>query len=68
MLRPMRSYLWRGLSVTDRAQAQLAFFDWLLKRYTADVVQAFYERNSYEVFPKLILRVWSVWFYCLAVL
>ena len=52
MLRPMRSYLWRGLSVTDRAQAQLAFFDWLLKRYTADVVQAFYERNSYEVFSQ----------------
>lgn len=61
MLRPMRSYLWRGLGVAARAQAQLAFFDWFLKRYTSDVVQEFYQRNSYEVFsqtyPEGVIRV-----------
>jgi len=61
MLRPMRSYLWRSLGVADRTKAQLAFFDWLLKRYTADVVDAFYQRNTYEVFaqtyPEGVIRV-----------
>jgi uncharacterized protein VirK/YbjX len=61
MLRPMRSYLWRGLGVAGRAQAQLAFFAWLLKRYTADAVRGFYQRNSYEVFsqtyPEGVIRV-----------
>jgi uncharacterized protein VirK/YbjX len=52
MLRPMRSYLWRGLGVAGRAQAQLFFFDWLLKRHTADVVQEFFQRNGYEVFSQ----------------
>jgi uncharacterized protein VirK/YbjX len=52
MLRPMRSYLWRGLGVAGRAQAQLAFFDWLLKRHAADVVNAFYQRNRYQVFSQ----------------
>ena len=61
MLRPMRSYLWRNLGVTGRTRAQLAFFGWFLKRYTADVVEAFYQRNSYEVFaqtyPDGVIRV-----------
>ena len=61
MLRPMRSYLWRSLGAAGRTKAQLAFFDWLLKRYTADVVEAFYQRNSYEVFaqtyPDGVIRV-----------
>ena len=61
MLRPMRSYLWRSLGVTGRAQAQLAFFDWLLKRYSANAVQAFYQRDGHEVFsqtyPEGVIRV-----------
>ena len=48
----MRSYLWRGLSVSDRTYAQLSHFSWLLNRYSVDVVQAFYSRKSYEVFSK----------------
>lgn len=61
MLRPMRSYLWRGLDVAGRTQAQLAFFDWLLQRYSAEAVQAFYQRSSYELFaqtyPEGVIRV-----------
>jgi uncharacterized protein VirK/YbjX len=52
MLRPMRSYLWRGLNVADRAHAQLAHFEWLLKLHSAESVEAFYTRGSYEVFAQ----------------
>jgi uncharacterized protein VirK/YbjX len=52
MLRPMRSYLWRGLSVAGRAQAQLAHFEWLLKHHSAEAIEAFYQRGSYEVFAQ----------------
>lgn len=61
MLRPMRSYLWRNLGVAGRAQAQLAFFEWLLKRYPAGSVQAFYQHEGYEVFsqtyPEGVIRI-----------
>ena len=52
MLRPMRPYLWRGLNVAGRAQAQLAHFNWLLAHHTAAEVQAFYDRGRYEVFAQ----------------
>jgi len=52
MLRPMRSYLWRGLNVAGRAHAQLAHFEWLLQHHSAAAVEAFYQRGSYEVFAQ----------------
>ena len=52
MLRPMRSYLWRGLNVAGRAHAQLAHFKWLLKHHSVESVEAFYQRGSYEVFAQ----------------
>lgn len=52
MLRPMRSYLWRGLNVAGRARAQLAHFEWLLQHHSAAAVEAFYQRGSYEVFAQ----------------
>jgi len=61
MLRPMRSYLWRDLSVAGRKQAQLAHFGWFLKRYPLDAVQAFFQCNGHEVFsqshPEGVIRV-----------
>jgi uncharacterized protein VirK/YbjX len=52
MLRPMRSYLWRGLNVAGRAHAQLAHFEWLIQRYSAEVLLAFYQRSCYQVFSQ----------------
>ena len=52
MLRPMRSYLWRGLKVADRAQAQLAFFNWFIQRCGADAIGAFYQSNGFELFSQ----------------
>jgi len=61
MLRPMRSYLWRGLAPEGRAQAQLAFLNWLLQRYSAESVKEFYAQNGYELFsqtyPEGVIRV-----------
>ena len=52
MLRPMRSYLWRGLNVAERTQAQLAFFNWFIQRCGADAIQAFYKCNGFELFSQ----------------
>ena len=52
MLRPMRSYLWRGLNVTDRTQAQLAFFNWFIQRCGAGAIQAFYQGDGFELFSQ----------------
>ena len=61
VLRPMRPYLWRGLGVSGRAQALLAHFDWLLKRYSPEAIQSFYTCNGYELFsqtyPEGVIRV-----------
>jgi len=39
----------------------IGFFEWLLKRYSADAVQAFYQHEGYEVFsqtyPEGVIRV-----------
>lgn len=52
MLRPMRSYLWRGLNVADRTQAQLAFFNWFIQRCGANAIYAFYKCNGLELFSQ----------------
>lgn len=61
MLRPMRSYLWRGLNAADRTQAQLFFLTWLFKSYSTDAIQAFYKCNDFQLFsqtyPEGVIRV-----------
>ena len=52
MLRPMRPYLWVGLRPQARTRAMLAHFDWMMQRYSADDVVAFFRRGSYTYFQQ----------------
>jgi len=47
MLRPMRPYLWDGLSPEARTNAMLAHFEWLTGRHSAIAIVDFYKRGSY---------------------
>jgi uncharacterized protein VirK/YbjX len=52
MLRPMRPYLWGGLSPEARTNALLAHFEWVLARHSAQAVVDFYKRGSYVYFTQ----------------
>ena len=52
MLRPMRPYLWGGLSPEARTNALLAHFEWVLARHSAQAVVDFYKRGSYVFFTQ----------------
>ncbi|WP_310610101.1 DUF535 family protein [Limnohabitans sp.] len=52
MLRPMRPYLWGGLSAEARTHAMLAHFEWLMARHSAQVVVDFYKRGAYTFFKQ----------------
>jgi uncharacterized protein VirK/YbjX len=52
IFRSMRPYLWSGLSPTDRTEALLAHFEWLLTRYSADTVVDFYKCGSHTFFTQ----------------
>ncbi|WP_310625324.1 DUF535 family protein [Limnohabitans sp.] len=52
MLRPMRPYLWGGLSPEARTHALLAHFAWVLERHSAQLVIDFYKRGSYVFFTQ----------------
>ena len=52
MLRPMRPYLWRGLKPEGRMQAVQAHFQWLLGRYTPEVVLDFFQRGTHTYFSQ----------------
>ncbi len=52
MLRPMRPYLWGGLTPQARADAMLAHFEWLMARHSAQSVIDFYKRGSHAYFTQ----------------
>jgi uncharacterized protein VirK/YbjX len=52
MLRPMRPYLWGGLSPEARTNALLDHFEWVLARHSAQAVVDFYKRGSYVFFTQ----------------
>jgi uncharacterized protein VirK/YbjX len=52
MLRPMRPYLWGGLSPEARTNAMLAHFEWLMARHSAQTVVDFYKRGSFAYFTQ----------------
>lgn len=52
MLRPMRPYLWGGLSPETRTNAMLAHFEWLMSRHSAQTVVDFYKRGSFAYFTQ----------------
>lgn len=45
-LKCTRSYLWTGITGAQRVMAQLAYFDWLLKRFTPEEIRHFYASPS----------------------
>jgi uncharacterized protein VirK/YbjX len=55
MLRPMRPYLWGGLTPQARTDAMLAHFEWLMARHSAQSVIDFYKRGSH-ISRKVTLR------------
>jgi uncharacterized protein VirK/YbjX len=52
MLRPMRPYLWGGLTPEARTNAMLAHFEWLMARHSTQAVVDFYKRGSYAYFSQ----------------
>lgn len=61
MLRPMRPYLWGGLTAKQRTKAMLAHFDWMMKRYSSESVVAFFNRGSFtyyqQTYPEGVLSI-----------
>jgi uncharacterized protein VirK/YbjX len=52
MLRPLRPYLWGGLSPDARKLGLLAHFEWLMSRHSAPAVLGFYRRGTQVYFTQ----------------
>jgi uncharacterized protein VirK/YbjX len=48
-LKCTRSYLWTGLGASQRVMLQLAFFDWLLTRFSTQYIRHFYTTQHINI-------------------